>query len=50
VPVAELPPITEPQAMAADKKAKIFDSMKEIWARLPQANERTRIIKEDRKR
>lgn len=49
-PVAELRPITAPPRMPADKKARIFDSMRRIWARMPQAGDSARIIEEDRDR
>jgi prevent-host-death family protein len=49
-PVAELRPITAPARMPAGKKARIFDSMREIWARMPQVSDSTKIIEEDRDR
>jgi prevent-host-death family protein len=49
-PVAELRPITSPQRMPADKKERIFDSMREIWARMPQVGDSTKIVEEDRNR
>ena len=49
-PVAELRPITAPARMPASKKALIFDSMKEIWARMPQTGDSSKIIEEDRDR
>ena len=49
-PVAELRPISAPSRMAASKKAKIFDSMRELWARLPQVTDSTIFIDEDRDR
>jgi len=49
-PVAELRPIGAPPRMADDRKARIFDSMQEIWARMPQVDDSTRIIEEDRDR
>jgi prevent-host-death family protein len=49
-PVAELRPITAPPRMPAAKKARIFASMREIWARLPQLDDSTKIIEEDRDR
>ena len=39
-PIAELRPITAPQRMPAGKKARIFDSMREIRARMPQVTAR----------
>jgi len=50
IPVAELRPLTGPPRMAAAKKARIFASMEEIWARMPQAADSTTIIEEDRAR
>ena len=49
-PVAELRPISFPVSMPAGKKALIFDSMREIWARMPQVSDCTKIIEEDRDR
>ncbi len=49
-PVAELRPITSPPRMPADKKARIFASMRDIWARMPQTGDSTKIIEEDRDR
>jgi len=49
-PIAELRPITAPLSMPADKKAAIFDSMLEIWARMPQFGDSTAMIEEDRDR
>ena len=49
-PVAELRPITAPLRMSAGKKARIFDSMREIWARMPKVSDSTKIIEEDRDR
>jgi|GEM_PF-906319 prevent-host-death family protein len=49
-PVAELRPITTPSRMPAGKKARIFDSMNEIWARMPQVSDSTKMIEEDRDR
>jgi prevent-host-death family protein len=49
-PVAELRPITAPPRMAAAKKALIFESMQEIWARMPQVGDSTKIVEEDRNR
>ena len=49
-PVAELRPITSPPRMPAGKKAQIFTSMRKIWARMPQVNDSTKILEEDRSR
>jgi prevent-host-death family protein len=48
--VAELRPVSSPSRMPAGKKAKLFESMREIWARMPQVGDSTRIIEEDRDR
>jgi antitoxin (DNA-binding transcriptional repressor) of toxin-antitoxin stability system len=49
-PVAELRPITSQLLMPDDKRALIFDSMKELWARMPQVGDSGRIVEEDRDR
>ena len=49
-PVAELRPITAPLHMPAAEKARIFASMRRIWARMPQAGDSTKILEEDRNR
>ena len=49
-PVAELRPITTALRMPASKKALLFDSMREIWARMPQVGDSTTIVEEDRDR
>jgi len=49
-PVAELRPITSPPHMPAGKKARIFTSMRKIWARMPQVSDSTKILEEDRSR
>jgi prevent-host-death family protein len=49
-PVAELRPISAQSRMPAGKKARIFTSMKEIWARMPQVGDSTKIFEEDRDR
>jgi hypothetical protein len=36
--------------MPARKKARIFDSMGEIWARMPELDDSARIIERDRSR
>lgn len=48
--VAELRPITAPLSMPTDRKAAIFESMLEIWARMPQFGDSTTVIEEDRDR
>jgi len=47
-PVAELRPIAS--RMPAAKKTRIFNSMQEIWARMPQAGDSTKMIEDDRDR
>lgn len=49
-PVAELRPITAPQRMPPDKKARIFDSMQDSWSRMTQFSDSTQIIEDDRNR
>jgi prevent-host-death family protein len=49
-PVAELRPVTAPSSMPAASKALIFDAMREIWTRMPQVGDSTKIIEEDRDR
>jgi antitoxin (DNA-binding transcriptional repressor) of toxin-antitoxin stability system len=49
-PIAELRAITAPLSMPAGAKAAIFDSMLEIWARMPQFGDSTTMIEEDRDR
>jgi antitoxin (DNA-binding transcriptional repressor) of toxin-antitoxin stability system len=49
-PVAELRPLTAPRRMPAGKKARIFTSMRTVWARMPQVSDSTKIIEEDRDR
>ena len=49
-PVAELRPVTTPRRVDAHKKARIFASMRRIWARMPQVSDSTKIIEEDRNR
>jgi antitoxin (DNA-binding transcriptional repressor) of toxin-antitoxin stability system len=49
-PVAELRPITSPAGMPAAKKARVFTSMRKIWARMPQVSDSTKILEEDRNR
>jgi prevent-host-death family protein len=49
-PVAELRPITAPPRMPAVRKARIFDSMQDIWDRMPQVGDSTTIIEQDRDR
>ena len=49
-PVAELRPISLPPRIHAGKKARIFNSMRKIWARMPQVGDSTYFIEEDRSR
>jgi prevent-host-death family protein len=49
-PVAELRPISSPSRMPAGSKKRIFDSMRDLWAGMPQVNDSTKIIEEDRDR
>ncbi len=49
-PVAELRPITAPTRVPDETRARIFDSMREIWARMPEVGDSTGIIEEDRDR
>jgi len=49
-PVAELRPVTASPRMDAAKKARIFASMKRVWARMPSATDSTKIIEDDRSR
>jgi prevent-host-death family protein len=49
-PVAELRPVSIPDCMPAASKNLIFDAMREIWDRMPQVSDSTRIIEEDRDR
>jgi antitoxin (DNA-binding transcriptional repressor) of toxin-antitoxin stability system len=49
-PVAELRPLTAPARIAAGKKARIFTSMRRIWARMPQVSDSTKILEDDRNR
>ena len=49
-PVAELRPVTSLPSMPAARKALIFDAMRDIWDRMPQVGDSTKIIEEDRDR
>jgi len=50
-PVAELRPFTETPRLTPEAKARIFDEMKEVWARMPESSsDSTAIIEEDRNR
>ena len=49
-PVAELRPVTASPSIPADKKALIFETMREVWARMPQVGDSKEILDEDRSR
>jgi prevent-host-death family protein len=49
-PVAELRPVTTSSRLSEADKARIFDSMRAIWAHMPQVTDSTKIIEEDRDR
>jgi prevent-host-death family protein len=49
-PVAELRPITAPSRMPAGRKERIFDSMQDLWAGMPQVGDSAKMIEEDRDR
>jgi prevent-host-death family protein len=49
-PVAELRPITTLSHMSAGRKARIFASMEDMWARMPQVGDSAKILEEDRDR
>ena len=49
-PVAELRPLTAPLRMPAARKARIFDSMREVWAGMPEVGDSAVIVEEDRDR
>jgi antitoxin (DNA-binding transcriptional repressor) of toxin-antitoxin stability system len=48
--VAELRPLTAAARMPAGRKALILDSMREIWARMPQVDDSSQIVEADRDR
>ena len=49
-PVVELRPIAAPYRMPAARKAQIFDSMRELWERLPLLSDSASMIEVDRDR
>ena len=49
-PTAELRPVTAPAGVPAGKKARIFSSMRKIWARMPPVGDSANILEEDRSR
>jgi antitoxin (DNA-binding transcriptional repressor) of toxin-antitoxin stability system len=49
-PIAELRPITTHASLPAAQKAQIFESMLEIWARMPEVSDSTDLVSSDRDR
>jgi hypothetical protein len=49
-PVAERRSIGSRTGIPAARKARIFTSMREIWARMPQVSDSITILEEDRNR
>jgi prevent-host-death family protein len=49
-PVAELRPLSGTSPMSAAAKARIFLSMKDVWDRMPTADDSTESIEQDRDR
>ncbi len=49
-PVAELRPLGESARIPAAEKAKIFASMRKLWARMPVVGDSAALIEEDRNR
>jgi prevent-host-death family protein len=49
-PVAELRSISSRPHMPAGKKARIFTSMRRVWARMSQVSDSAAILEEDRSR
>ena len=49
-PVAELRPVTPPTRLPAKEKARIFSSMRSVWARMRKVSDSTEILEEDRNR
>ena len=49
-PVAELRPISPGSRLTGAEKARIFASMRKIWARMPQVTDSTKILEDDRNR
>jgi prevent-host-death family protein len=49
-PVAELRPLSPSSGMTASAKSRIFTSMRQIWARMPEVGDSTSIIEDDRNR
>ena len=47
-PVAELRSLSPRAGVPSETKALIFDSMQEIWTRMPQVDDSTKIVEEDR--
>ena len=48
-PVAELRPMSAPSTPPG-RKARIFSSMRKVWARMPQVGDSTMLLEEDRSR
>ena len=49
-PVPELRPITTPLRIPDHQRDHIFDSMRDIWARMAAVGDSTKILEEDRER
>jgi prevent-host-death family protein len=49
-PVAELRPLAAAKGMSPAAKARIFASMRRLWARLPETRDSGQVIEEDRTR
>ena len=49
-PIAELRPVSARAAVPAAEKERIFDSMRELWDRMPQVSDSAAMIEEDRDR
>jgi hypothetical protein len=43
-------PVASAPKISAAKKARIFTSMRKLWARMPQVGDNTQILAEDRAR
>ena len=49
-PAAELRPLTASPRLAGTEKARIFASMRKIWARMPPVGDSTELLEADRNR
>lgn len=49
-PVAELRPLSDSSTIDATKKARIFSSMRKVWASMPKVADSTKILEDDRSR